>query len=141
MRISDWSSDVCSSDLHRRPPQRVVDEVFEADGAIGEGAGDRVADAELCLHDGGRRLTDLERPGDGFPRLPIDPDRDAPHGACVNARLLRNRTGGVDGSLVEAAAGKGDRKSVAWGKSVSVRLRLGCGCLLIKKNTHSIGKT
>src|SRR3546814_17700011 len=83
MRISDWSSDVCSSDLlagerrHRRPPQRVVDEVFEADGAIGEGAGDRVADAELCLNDGGRRLTDLERPGDGFPRLPIDPDRDA----------------------------------------------------------------
>src|SRR3546814_4685197 len=74
LRISDWSSDVCASDL---------------------------------LHDGGRRLTDLERPGDGFPRLPIDPDRDAPHGACVKARLLRNRKGGVDGSMVEAAAGIG----------------------------------
>src|SRR3546814_21087660 len=45
MRISDWSSDVCSSDL--------------------------------------------------------------PHGACVKARLLRNRKGGVDGSMVEAAAGIG----------------------------------
>src|SRR3546814_14753540 len=74
LRISDWSSDVCASDL---------------------------------LHDGGRRLTDLERPGDGFPRLPIDPDRDAPHGACVKARLLRNRKGGVDGSMVDAAAGIG----------------------------------
>src|SRR3546814_20681551 len=136
MRISDWSSDVCSSDLHRRPPQRVVDEVFEADGAIGEGAGDRVADAELCLHDGGRRLTDLERPGDGFPRLPIDPDRDAPHGACVKARLLRNRKGGVDGRMVEAAAGIGlvaeDRKSVVEGASGSVRLDTG-GRRSIKK--------
>src|SRR3546814_7301163 len=38
-RRIDLRLDLAGERRHRRPPQRVVDEVFEADGAIGEGAG------------------------------------------------------------------------------------------------------
>src|SRR3546814_14320926 len=46
MRISDWSSDVCSSDLD--PGKR--QEEAEMIGELGEGAGDRFAGKQiLCL--------------------------------------------------------------------------------------------
>src|SRR3546814_1956489 len=85
MRISDWSSDVCSSDLH--------ESVF-------------------------REVGGLE------PESAADVARD-------DAKL---GFGNVEDVLRQfGARGMGDRKSVVYGKSVSVRVDLG-GRRIIKKN-------
>src|SRR3546814_12172084 len=61
MRISDWSSDVCSSDLHRRIPARVghqrrtlghlVADVPEALDVLEVGFAEVVPDAGVWWHD------------------------------------------------------------------------------------------
>src|SRR3546814_15279504 len=89
MRISDWSSDVCSSDLHGR----------------------------RC-----RQMSAIPDPDDAADLL-----RVLGHG--VRLRLMT--------ALVEGERSVGDletdRKSVVYGKSVSVRVDLG-GPRIIKKN-------
>src|SRR3546814_19296202 len=99
MRISDWSSDVCSSDLtfivHRR-------------GASGRGA-ERGCDLPHREHDQAdhqHRLDDAGRGGQG-------------------------RAVGPPGEILP------DRKSVAEGKSVSVRVDLGGRRMLKKKYNES----
>src|SRR3546814_9931037 len=47
MRISDWSSDGCSSDLRRRRPQRQAEELVAA-GVRLEGEGDVLADLQAA---------------------------------------------------------------------------------------------
>src|SRR3546814_19266074 len=107
MRISDWSSDVCSSDLHR------VERHVGADVAAAVAVRPRRADEMLfrqCLF----HLVD-------------------------DVRLGRHdqRVAGEGLGKIENAAG--DRKSVGWGKSVSVRVGLGRG-LIIKKTKRYISK-
>src|SRR3546814_10069998 len=43
MRISDWSSDVCSSDLHRRRPDDIDAEQLRARGGAAEGREEEMA--------------------------------------------------------------------------------------------------
>src|SRR3546814_15367105 len=102
MRISDWSSDVCSSDLERAPGDAIGAKPVE----------DRPVEARR----GGDRGVGMER---------IIVAREA-----VDQRLLG--PGCKFGALVR---GRGDRKSVVWGKSVSVRVDLGGRGIIKKKKT------
>src|SRR3546814_14496354 len=88
MRISDWSSDVCSSDLPRL--------------VLGQPAG-------------GQRRHD---------------------GALVGVIAIDRGAGeaGLGGDILDAA----DRKSVVWGKSVSVRVDLGGRWIIQKKLSRTI---
>src|SRR3546814_3895370 len=55
MRISDWSSDVCSSDLGRRvPAARCIPQTLRSTAGIRQGA--RRADGGLCPQRAARRL-------------------------------------------------------------------------------------
>src|SRR3546814_14887835 len=92
MRISDWSSDVCSSDLLYRVFFNLAHNALEA---------------------GARELHLAARPVRDF--LVIDVEDDGP------------------GMPEEAKRNILDRKSVGWGKSVSVRVDLG-GRRIIKNN-------
>src|SRR3546814_19117633 len=105
MRISDWSSDVCSSDLARHD-RRLAQHHFAA-----------------------------------APVLAVDLDhRTLEH--LAYARGQRGRLGQVEHRVLVAAGAlrrglhrrrqAGDRKSVVWGKSVSVRVDLGGGRLIKK---------
>src|SRR3546814_16925198 len=99
MRISDWSSDVCSSDLCR------------------------VRCHALLLV-----LARANRPSIGLPEIPPmgmlsgSPEQEAP--------MSTTSTYTVTGMNC------GDRKSVVWGKSVSVRVELGGSRIINKKKTR-----
>src|SRR3546814_20231717 len=97
MRISDWSSDVCSSDLPVAP-DHVAEFLSRARGR-----------AE-CGSDVGRRLA-VDEAGDRR-RRGADGGRQSGTAAAMADQLLDARPGG-------------DRKSVVSGKSVSVRVELG----------------
>src|SRR3546814_16121186 len=109
MRISDWSSDVCSSDLAREgvepARQRQREHRRDADPRIG------VARVGIGLH---------QRRRGGHPYLGLPALRDI-------ARI------GPDRPALEAEL---DRKSVVEGKSVSVRVDLG-GSRIIQKKTQT----
>src|SRR3546814_15293793 len=108
MRISDWSSDVCSSDLERIAPRvaawvrRMVD----------------VAEPRS-----GQFLADDEIPATLEPVLRRMMREQVPHLQKVADML---------GAWANANAGA-DRKSVVWGKSVSVRVDIVGGRLIKKK--------
>src|SRR3546814_11084430 len=111
MRISDWSSDVCSSDL-RRPQDRAqgVDQLLAA--VVGDGDGQHQGIMTLR-----RLLGGLDRRAQGGWQ-----EVEAAGGADAHLALVH------------------DRKSVVSGKRVSVRVDLG-GRLIIKKqktNTNNI---
>src|SRR3546814_15989099 len=93
MRISDWSSDVCSSDLH----------LLRCDLLLRDGRGTEMA-CQVLGRDAGANLngTDL-----------------------IPALLEQYR-----GQRIAL-----DRKSVVSGKSVSVRVDLGCRRIIKKKNS------
>src|SRR3546814_3903515 len=62
MRISDWSSDVCSSDLHRRAVDRQRLTETRQRGAVGAQQEDRFHEIALGLLDGERgEVTVVER--------------------------------------------------------------------------------
>src|SRR3546814_14273184 len=96
MRISDWSSDVCSSDL------AALDNFQIAVHAIGD-----AANAELLS-----AIADLGESYKGDRRWRIE------HAQIVDP----------------ADIAKLDRKSVVWGKGVSVRVDLGGRRIIKKKN-------
>src|SRR3546814_14195733 len=114
MRISDWSSDVCSSDLDRQFPAMVGGRARLLCGLF------------LGLHAARARPRDLPadlgHPGISLHDARIRPRR--PRGLCP--RLLV-------GALCRDRA---DRKSVVEGKSVAVRLGLGGRRLIKKKKTN-----
>src|SRR3546814_20566551 len=97
MRISDWSSDVCSSDLLGS---------FQIDQER----------AKLTSPSGNRLNSKIEE----FQRL----EMQATFAQDVYKTAL-------------VALEKGDRKSVVWGKSVSVRVDLG-GRRIIKKKKNNV---
>src|SRR3546814_15578299 len=122
MRISDWSSDVCSSDL-----------------TDGEAAG---TEAEEEANP--PQATAPEK----APREEIQAESTAPKGRVLASPAVRKRALdlGVDLALVRPAEGGRvrhgdleDRKSVVSGKSVSVRVDLGGRRILEKQitNIHS----
>src|SRR3546814_19047652 len=125
MRISDWSSDVCSSDLH------------PTDGRAGSSGRRQERHAEVSLRRsrypggahryGGARRRSLRRRADrarqsddGRPGLP---DAHLP------------------GAAVAERADAGKRKSVGWGKRGFVSLDLGGRLLIKKKNRNKNTKT
>src|SRR3546814_14662423 len=112
MRISDWSSDVCSSDLVDR---------LDVELLVGE-------EALLLRHRVGGHL--LLGPDDGGGDGEL-------HGPVPLARA-GTRGRGIAGPA--AARGEEDRKSVVWGKGVAGRLRLGGGGS-IKKQKNLGGKS
>src|SRR3546814_17539049 len=117
MRISDWSSDVCSSDLHQRR------------------AGPDAAEAHSALHP-----ILLEQI---IERRPADPEQF--RGGRDIALALRHRAADRDavGGLARAAemqprlfaifAAARARMSVVWGKRWSVRVYFGGPRILTKK--------
>src|SRR3546814_19701698 len=113
MRSSDWSSDVCSSDLWRGSCERTR---RNAQPCAGEHAGHR--------HDrgrGGRQRRDIHGRSSG---------QAATRGeglACQSRPGVEVRTG--------------DRKSVVEGKSVSVRVDLGGRRIIKKKNNKKKYRT
>src|SRR3546814_17536640 len=100
MRISDWSSDVCSSDLaaradlHRYAHIQAIDAIFAVD--IGGAGQDALLVAQI-----------------GFG-----------HSDDARGRSVEGRTGAAQRDD-PAAAAAGDRKGVVEGKSVSVRVDIG----------------
>src|SRR3546814_19854042 len=110
MRISDWSSDVCSSDLKTQRLARL------ADAAAFKGR-------DACLGGGQGRT----RVGDF--RLGVGENTVAPR-----FRRLNFGPRGCDVALVPI---KEDRKSVVEGKRVSVGVDLG-GRRIIRKNKANI---
>src|SRR3546814_12837711 len=98
MRISDWSSDVCSSDLDRH--------------AVRRGPPGRTARTDPERHDHPRRSRTTSIPGgEGVVRRPG-------HGGRLERDPHATRPdGGVEGP-------RRDRKSVVEGKRVSVRVDL-----------------
>src|SRR3546814_13858841 len=112
MRISDWSSDVCSSDLRARYPG-VESMNVAVMGCVVNGPGEsRHADIGISL------------PGTGeVPAAPVFVDGE--------------RTVTLKGERIAEEFQIIDRKSAVEGKSMSVRVDLGCGRILKKKNTNT----
>src|SRR3546814_12792273 len=115
MRISDWSSDVCSSDL------------------IDEG---KVSD---CRH---HEKTRKDQPRNPLPQPPQQRDMHPVHDPGPKPFQIINQKGerkGCDRFLVNAILRQpsGDRKSVVEGKSVSVSVEIG-GRRVIKKKQKNV---
>src|SRR3546814_15515814 len=120
MRISDWSSDVCSSDLHEerrglRVCAREVDHLLAL-------RGDRHAG-----HDG-VVLAGLQRRNDALPGLLDDLALDLHAPAEIGGEI------DLEAEQLAGAVGGVDRKRVVWGRSVSVRGDLGGRRVIKKKN-------
>src|SRR3546814_15988702 len=112
MRISDWSSDVCSSDLTRGKWAGIDPRVLRGHGQCDEN----------------REPIEGRRFDQAFPRRgvqPADPDQPCRH------LPLRRQIGRGD---ADARSGQ-DRKRVGKGKSVSVRVDLGGRRIIKKKQT------
>src|SRR3546814_11815267 len=106
MRISDWSSDVCSSDL-----------------AVAQGLFD-------ALEDG--------REGYAAPGVSLRVEEDL----RVAHSVLRDAAQVGQGEVVKIRfrqQHRQDRKSVVWGKSVSVRVDLGGRSIIKRTNKNTLG--
>src|SRR3546814_12151705 len=103
MRISDWSSDVCSSDLI----------------AIANGA--KLSPETLPMLNHRYATSSHTAPGSANPR------RHGRRGFTLIELLI---------VVVIIGVLAADRKSVVWGKSVSVRLDLGCTHIITKQKTN-----
>src|SRR3546814_16158527 len=114
MRISDWSSDVCSSDLkYLRTPDAaqllgLSPRILEKHRTFGTGPTYRKLGGRIVY-----RVDDLRQWAD---------------------RGVRQSTSTPGAGTVFAA--RPDRKSVVSGKSVSVRVDLGCCRIIKKKKKH-----
>src|SRR3546814_11480205 len=116
MRISDWSSDVCSSDLSFGKLRVLLLSEF---GAF----------RSLCLLPGGKRISEAIK-------IDVDPEE------IINALKITPKRAGGSGRNIKYAYAEAicdlrtdprlDRKSVVQGKSVSVRGNHG-GRRMIKK--------
>src|SRR3546814_11670736 len=115
MRISDWSSDVCSSDLGDKARRTALDVVRHRRGAGGDGSCDRKGWASRAVRHSPCGSCDE------YKAFPV-----ASRGSCD-----RRRSGTADLALVQA------RRSVVEGKSVSVRVELG-GRRTIKQKRYYI---
>src|SRR3546814_11888566 len=131
MRISDWSSDVCSSDLQAQGYERVKPPLLEFEEALLTGAGTAVASQTFRLMDPvSQRMMGLR--ADMTPqvaRIATTRLKKAPRPLrlCYGGQVLQ-----VRGSQLRP-----DRKSVVLGTRGSVRVDLGGrGILKKKKKKH-----
>src|SRR3546814_12228682 len=113
MRISDWSSDVCSSDLFLFPMRGWKDALLEY----------TAASVEVLVPHEGLEGTVGPRPGRQqlvlVPHEGLEANAASPAGAPGTPGVLVPHEG------VEVTALSRDRKSGGWGKSVSVSVDLG----------------
>src|SRR3546814_16316313 len=123
MRISDWSSDVCSSDLIdlllRRHRARIL--------AVAFGGRDNVACRCTLVHCRRCRIAHIRA--------------DASIGGACVGRLQQTVLGGAARGLPAVHSFQGlttDRKSLVEGKSGSVSVELGGSCFLKKKQKQLI---
>src|SRR3546814_15168288 len=122
MRISDWSSDVCSSDLQRRgigcQPRWHVLVADDLDAMpVDDFAGDRALDIAALLH---RQIDDHRT----WPHR-----RDLRVGDDARCRPPRDQSGGDDAV---------DRKSGVLGKGVAVRVGVGGRSIVKHKKSNEI---
>src|SRR3546814_16493200 len=146
MRISDWSSDVCSSDLDRSRSRSPPDSSSRRGGRRPLPSALEVRPARRSGHPSGRKpetaspATALPPASSPPPPRPADagaPTRRPPHPLRPSVPSSDIRPFGA-GRIIAYLAGR-DRKSVVEGKSVYVRVELGGGRILTKKkktNTH-----
>src|SRR3546814_14595227 len=113
MRISDWSSDVCSSDLRCERSRRI--DCFNPLMAL------ELSDYGICLD---------------IPTSCRQPARRFRHHARHHQEKQTTGTG-YDEHYAQYLGWQKDRKSVVWGKSVSVSVDLG-GRSIIKTKNKSI---
>src|SRR3546814_15142110 len=112
MRISDWSSDVCSSDLKIEPIRTTVLPDFTA--KVGE------------------LITMLNEANEADRSVLI------PNGAAIAEKVGQMRTNALaERATAESETAAKDRKSVVYGKSESVRVDLGSSRSLKKKTTNT----
>src|SRR3546814_12555454 len=124
MRISDWSSDVCSSDLqdHGMKDQHEIGQRQKPMRSIEEAVGNA-----LDERDGDQRNHGIKGPlAQTLRRVAETGEQGLDRIACGRLRATRRS--------FEPAPPHGDRKSVGSGKSVSVRVDLGGGRIIKKKN-------
>src|SRR3546814_16202487 len=115
MRISDWSSDVCSSDLRssKAASSPMARCMYPIAGRTMERSGKHVAKWSTIAICNGPHLTrsETDKWGGGAPN---NGSRSKfPKGSCRSIA---------------------DRKDVVWGKGVSVRVDIGVGLIIKKKN-------
>src|SRR3546814_14329255 len=122
MRISDWSSDVCSSDLAgRRANGRGID-LMAADQRLVARSGDKL---DLLLwREANLGPSEISRVMDANPGL-ADPGPILPLGTVI-----------IVPATADATATRVDRNSVVSGKSAEVRVELG-GRSIIKKKMNN----
>src|SRR3546814_18955836 len=125
MRMSDWSSDVCSSDLHLRDTaghhaqsQRTQVQMSQRAQAQGREGGDQHRQHRADQGTSHERRRAAEE-------LPVEMTTQS-----AADQPLTDLAATVGQADVQVPA---DRKSVVWGRSVSVRVDLG-GRRTIKKN-------
>src|SRR3546814_17382929 len=120
MRISDWSSDVCSSDLFHHPATAQSTYFINSNNKC-----------EWLKHRGVNQSTAHE-----FLLTPDTSDSKAPFDRAHIPRPCREQG---RAQIVAKSIAKPDRKSVVKGKRLSVRVDLGGGRILKKKtNQNSI---
>src|SRR3546814_16638950 len=117
MRISDWSSDVCSSDLVTEQSARMLEVARASALAIQEGPVDGHQSRIICYRGEHRR----SEPGQSPP---------AKRRSRSEAQAVRCN---IDRPIPQI-----DRTSAVSGKSVSVRVDLGGRRILKKKTTRTI---
>src|SRR3546814_17827928 len=125
MRISDWSSDVCSSDLPTSPAGKAVQaEVSKALKALGLGK-----DAQLPL----KKQTEKDEKGKKVPTGKLvfrTKSQYAPVIADVTGKPIHEtqpksrKIGAGSEGLIQGYFSE-DRKSVVWGKGVTVVVDMG----------------
>src|SRR3546814_15160125 len=136
MHISDWSSDVCSSDLYRHPlsdafvraaQQAGVPFTDDFNGARQAGAGF----FQTTTHNGRRGSTAATylKAVRGNPLLTVRTEASLDH--------LLSENGAAAGAAYRDKAGhRSDRKSGGEGKSVAVSVDFGCRRCTKKKNKN-----
>src|SRR3546814_16129158 len=127
MRISDWSSDVCSSDLK---PGRDLDDMLQRRAGSGKGClevGDRLAGLDDDVPEDDRAVLAARQLARDEPQIAAAPDlgeRRALGGGIFGGHVFPFSP--VDRSAMRRVPPRPcDRKSVVAGKSVAVRLGLG----------------
>src|SRR3546814_14856495 len=138
MRISDWSSDVCSSDLAQASKAQIV--------GLANAGGDTINSikqaAEFGIVEGGQKLAGMLMFITDVHALGLKTAQglnfttawywDANDANRAFAKKFAAANGGKMPTMVQA-----DRKSVVSGKSVSVRVDLGGRRTLQKKQTQT----